>query len=134
MIRSRGAALLAAVALVLLPGCGGGGDEAAPAEPEEAAAQAPDGSQLIEMTADDSYDFVPAVVSAAPGTVTIELTNTGRIPHNLVFDDLEPEITNINGGETLSVTVEVPEPGRYRFTCTYHLAQNMVGELVVEEP
>lgn len=131
--RRTGAALLAAAALAGLPGCGGD-DEAAPAAPEQAAEQAPDGSQVIRMTADDNYDFVPAVVSAAPGTVTIELTNTGRIPHNLVFDDLEPEITNINGGETLSVTVDVAEPGRYRFTCTYHLAQDMVGELVVEEP
>jgi plastocyanin len=126
--------LLAAAALALLPGCGGTGGDAAPAAPEETAQQAPDGSQLIRMTADDAYDFVPAVVSAEPGTVTIELTNTGRIPHNLVFDDLEPEITNVNGGETLSVTVEVDEPGRYRFACTYHLAQNMVGELVVGAP
>ena len=86
--------------------------------------------------------FRPNKVSVAAGsTVTFELPNKGKLPHNMhiasargVYRESpwvsKPEVTN--GGERGTLTWEVPaEPGDYKFRCDFHEVE-MTGTLTVK--
>ncbi|MBK7328988.1 MAG: cupredoxin domain-containing protein [Dehalococcoidia bacterium] len=95
----------------------------------------------VEVKMFDNW-FKPADITVKAGTtVTFELPNVGKLPHNMhiassrgVYRE-SPWISSpepINGGQTGSLTWEVPlEPGIYKFRCDYHEAE-MVGTITVE--
>lgn len=118
--------LLTALSLVACTGTSSGGDAAGEAVPAEGPADA----QTITIDSTDRLDFVPAVVSARVGTLTITLGNSGQSPHNLVFDDSSlPAIGTVTGGKELSATYTFSAPGTYTFVCTFH--NGMDGKVVV---
>jgi FtsP/CotA-like multicopper oxidase with cupredoxin domain len=99
----------------------GGGETAEAAEPEEviASIELNEFSILGDLTVD-------------PGNVTITLTNTGTMIHNLVFDD-GTRSPDLNPGETVTLEVGELEPGTYTIFCDIagHRAAGMEAFLVV---
>jgi plastocyanin len=83
---------------------------AAPSEAESEAITATEGEMFIELSED----------SFSPGTYTIEVSNTGNMPHDLVLEQNGEDVT---GTEVLqpgqSATLEVTlEAGDYVFYCS----------------
>lgn len=117
--------LLAGTAALVLTGCGGGGDDG----PAVAAIGA-GADQTVTIDMNDKNAFVPTTVTAGVGTLTIEVKNVGRIPHNLVFDQQGLGKTKTIAGdknELLAVTFD--KAGTYTFVCTFH--PGMDGKVVV---
>ena len=131
--------LLALVGAVAAAACGGDDDDAA-ADNAGGPATVADGKTL-EIKMFDNW-FKPADITVKAGTtVTFELPNVGKLPHNMHIASLrgiyrespwlsEPAVTN--GGQTGKLTWEVPaETGVYKFRCDFHEAE-MVGTITVE--
>jgi plastocyanin len=118
---SRVAALAVASALGLA-GCGG---EPAPAEPE--------GGRLA--VALDDFLLDPQSVRAAPGPLTVEVVNRGRVGHNLHVQRGERdvlEVATLAPGERATGTGTL-RPGEYTLLCTVgnHRTLGMYGTLTV---
>jgi manganese oxidase len=73
-------------------------------------------------------------LEVGPGDLTIELTNTGALPHNLVFEN-GPRSVDLNGGETTTLHVGELEAGAYTIFCDIagHRAAGMEARLVVSD-
>lgn len=67
-----------------------------------------------------------------PGDLTITLSNTGSMAHNLVFEN-GPRSVDVNAGETVTMEVGELEPGTYTIFCDIpgHQAAGMEARLVV---
>lgn len=134
----RAGAVAAAVAVLAVAGCGSGPD--APAQstrPDEVTlTPAADGTQSVEVEADDSFRFHPSVINARPGPVELTLTHAGRgAPHNWRAAQLPgASVPLLQAGESRSVRFTVGRAGDYRFVCSIHEAQGQVGRLVVTAP
>jgi plastocyanin len=65
--------------------------------------------------------------------VTIELINNGLAPHDLAIEDTEYKTPLVDGGESATVTVNLPA-GEYTYYCTVpgHRQSGMVGTLIVQ--
>jgi len=124
----------AAASATLFVACGSGGDDDASSGP------AGDGD-TIEIKMLDNF-FKPSEITVKAGTtVTFELPNVGKLPHNMHIASLrgvyrespwlsEPELSN--PGDTGYLKWEVPaEPGVYKFRCDIHEAE-MTGKITVE--
>ena len=120
------------------PEAGGGaaaGPSAAPAASDAAPAAtqpATSGEVLgsLDVTAVD-LGFEPAELSVdQAGRYTVNLMNTGQIPHDITFPDGSQAVAN--PGETKSVDVEVPESG-FTFLCSIpgHADAGMTGAVTV---
>jgi plastocyanin len=111
--RIRGAARLAAAAAalagVVLAGCGG-------AE-EPPACENPVAGSVVTM-ADFSYE--PTCVEAAAGDA-LEIVNEGQAPHTFTIetDDADAE-ADVPAGERATLTVPAIAGDTYRVICTYH--------------
>jgi uncharacterized cupredoxin-like copper-binding protein len=119
--RSRLAALAVASALAL-PGCGGGD---APVRAE--------GGRL-EVTLDD-FLIRPQAARAGPGRIELEVSNRGRIGHNLHVRDGERDVLEVSTllpGESASVAGRLAR-GEYTLVCTVgnHRVLGMHGTLTV---
>lgn len=84
----------------------------------------------------ESFDlgFTPDDVSIPADTdMDLTLRNTGVLEHNFRIDDPEVFIDLVPGGESRSLTVNLPA-GSYQFYCSVpgHAAAGMVGTLTVE--
>lgn len=69
-------------------------------------------------------------------TVTITLTNSGKMPHDWIVDEFTGAKTKqIKNGETDTITFVADTAGEYEFYCSVgkHRAQGMVGTLTVVE-
>lgn len=87
----------------------------------------------VSVGADSGYAFDPAAISVTTGTeVRWEWTDLGG-GHNVVDEDGAFESEILTGeGETFSHTFE--EPGVYKYACTPHRSQGMLGVVeVVDE-
>ncbi|HEU5105603.1 MAG TPA: plastocyanin/azurin family copper-binding protein [Solirubrobacterales bacterium] len=90
--------------------------------------------QLAADPTDLAYD--KSLLSASPGTVTIEFTNPSAIPHNVVIEKEGEEIAGfepiVEGEESVSADLEAHT--FYTFLCTVpgHAEAGMEGELVVK--
>lgn len=105
-----------------------GRDNKTPAgDPRTTGAAAPGGT--IELEAKDN-EFVPKTIEAKAGAITIEMKNTGALPHTFTNAALKADV-NADGGKTASINLTDVAPGTYKFICKYHEALNMVGELKV---
>ncbi len=121
----------AALGLTLLAACGGSGeaDQQSASSSSVEAAGAP-GAQTATVDGTDKLAFVPDEVDARVGTLTLTFTNTGGVPHNLVFDDKAlPAIDTVTGGQTRTQKYTFTAPGTYDFVCTFH--PGMQGKVVV---
>lgn len=132
-LRRCATGLLAVLIALPLAACGSSssspGDSGDSGDPGVAAA-GPADAQTITVDSTDDLDFVPEVIAAKVGTLTITLGNSGQISHNLVFDDKGlPAIGTVTGGKTLSATYTFDKPGTYTFVCTFH--NGMDGKVVV---
>lgn len=94
---------------------------------------------VIVMT--DAMTFEPSEVTIPVGS-TVEWVNQDNLPHTTTIRDhaLPLEMLPdgaaawdsglLQRGERFRVTLSTP--GEYRYVCTLHLAQNMVGRIRVE--
>jgi plastocyanin len=76
----------------------------------------------------DDFYFGPTVLTGTPGqTITISLDNHGSALHN--FSTTAKDFTDVQPGQSGSVTVTFPQSGFLEFFCKYHRSSGMVGEL-----
>jgi plastocyanin len=141
--------ILASLALVA---CGGSSDSSSSESSSEAAPPAKSGggeggeaeggtvgtASSVQFEADPggNLEFTTDHATAKAGKVTVDLTNTSGIPHDVAIED--------SSGETLGQTQEIPEgtdstvvdlkPGTYTFYCTVpgHREAGMEGTLTVK--
>jgi plastocyanin len=135
-------ALLLSAGALLAAGCGddeeegGGGAEATPEATEEASGGGGGGGEALTLTADPggNISWEPADLSAAAGSVTINLVNESDVPHAVEVEGngVEEESETITAGET-ELTVDL-EAGEYIFYCPVgqHRQNGMEGTLTVE--
>lgn len=121
-------------ALLLLPvllvaGCGGGATASSSGGGTQTAA-GPAGAQTAEVDGKDTLKFAPSEVRAQVGTLALTFANTGKVPHNLVFDDAAlGKTSTVDGGTRQVLTLKLDRPGTYTFSCTFH--PRMTGKVVV---
>ena len=125
---TRRAAVVAALPLLLLVACSGGSDEPAGAS-SVTTTGAPDAqAATVDMT--DKLVFSPSTVNAKVGTVTLTVTNSGLVPHNLHFDDDALGKTGtVDGKKSEDLTVRFDKAGTFDFVCSFH--PGMDGKVVV---
>ena len=131
-------ALLLSAGVLLAAGCGddedeGGGTAATPEATEEAAQES---GEAPTLTADPGGEisWEPGELSAAAGSVTIDLVNESDTPHAVEVEGngVEEESETVTGGET-QLTVDL-EAGEYIYYCPVgqHRQNGMEGTLTVE--
>lgn len=142
---------LASVLAVGAVACGDDDDDGDAATPTRAAATAagtaaasptpavtePAGGAVLEVTAAD-FSFAPAELTAAAGSVTVSLTNSGAAPHTLtLYSDAAftqqvdgADTGQVSGGGSGEFTVDL-EAAAYVFRCLVHPSA-MQGSLTVE--
>jgi len=134
------------IAAGVLAGCGGSGDtSSASSSPSGAGVSTTPSSSSkpgsnhrpVALAADPSgrLRYIPALLRARTGTVTIVFTNQSLLLHNLTLASegrrvLRATPTFMGGSRTLTVKLK---PGRYAFYCTVpgHRAAGMHGTLLV---
>lgn len=103
------AALSGAGVLLLLAGCGGGGNETPG-----------DGNGPIQVTASDTACEVSRT-SASAGSITFDVTNKGTMVTEFYVygqgDRIMGEVENIAPGLTRQLIVDLREPGTYQTAC-----------------
>lgn len=93
-------------------------------------ATGPASAQVATLDMTDALLFQPNVVVAKIGTLRLTATNTGRVPHNLVFNESRLGATDtISGGSSQTLTLPLSRVGSYTFTCTFH--SGMSGRVAV---
>lgn len=141
----------AALAVVLLAACGGGGDETPKAnEPAGEMAPAPAPAPTASAATGDTIvvrmvttqngaggQFEPAAITAKPGDV-VRFVSDGGAAHNVDFTSVNPGVAGmpaassyvVADGQSVDVPVTFPA-GTYNFVCQPHLATPMKGVLTV---
>jgi uncharacterized cupredoxin-like copper-binding protein len=119
--------LLAALALTLLPACGGeeaGDDEAAPSGGDGAVVEVSLGEFAIE----------PSAIELDPGSYTFRVTNDGGAVHALDIEGPtgEVETAELAAGESADLNVDL-EDGEYEMYCPVgdHRDRGMEGTITV---
>jgi plastocyanin len=102
---------LAALATILVAGCGGT-DASEPVATNEASMA-------------KSYRFDPSVVEIRAGD-TVTWTNNDNFTHTVQIDD-QPD-HKVGRGDSVSITFD--KPGRYDYVCTLH-SHDMHGQVIV---
>jgi plastocyanin len=132
--RARVVALLAvALAGVVLPACGGDGDDAAPADCE-VLRPGPDGTTEATIVGQD-LGFDVSCLEVRPGRLELTFENRDEgVLHDLrvTGHGVNAATDLVAGTTTQRLTVDLAEPGRYTFACDPHAT--MEGTLVVAEP
>lgn len=93
-------------------------------------------ARTIEVHADE-YAFTPSTLHARAGRLLhIVLHNDGEMRHNLTFPGIAQGTPTLEPGETAILSLELEEPGTYRFECTMtgHHEAGLRGNLIVEAP
>jgi plastocyanin len=89
---------------------------------------APASGRTIALEAGDSY-FQPTCATAVPtGEVELRVRNTGRLLHNISFEDSAID-HDVAPGETVRVKVTMGKEPR-QFSCKYHRGAGMMGALL----
>jgi plastocyanin len=125
------------ITLILLAGAlavaGCGGDDEEPAATQDGGGG---GGEAITLTADPggAISWEPGELSAAAGSVSIELVNESSVPHAVEVEGngVEEESETVTGANT-TLTVDL-EAGEYTYYCPVgnHRDQGMEGTLTVE--
>jgi plastocyanin len=112
MTRSRFLLPLAALAALVVAGCGGAGQSGEPVA-------------TTEVTMAKSYRFDPHTIEIEAGQ-SVTWTNDDNFTHTVQVDGQEDH--EVEPGE--SVSIEFDEPGTYHYVCRLH-RQDMDGEVIV---
>lgn len=67
------------------------------------------------------------------GTVVFTITNTGVLPHDFSFGSAGGGTPMLEPGQSATLTVKFPKPGKYTYICTVegHQESGMIGSLTV---
>jgi uncharacterized cupredoxin-like copper-binding protein len=67
------------------------------------------------------------------GTVIFQVKNDGKLPHDFTFGSRGGGTPMLDAGQSATLTVKFPTPGKYTFICTVegHYAAGMYGVLTV---
>ena len=125
MKRSRVLALLGLVLAtgLVLASCGGGGDGGGDGGGGDGGGG---GANTIII---EGFAFQPDTLTAAAGEqVTLTITNNDSATHSFTLDDGAVS-KDVQGGQTIEVTVPFPTSGSAGFHCRFH--PNMTGTLEV---
>jgi|ERR687892_810492 plastocyanin len=100
--------------------------------PEECAEVSASEGAPAPLTMKDTF-FDPTCL-AVSSTQALNLDNAGEALHNFSLPDQGVDIDVESGEQEETDTFEDlgVEAGTYRFECKYHLAQGMVGTIVIE--
>lgn len=100
------------------------------------ALEATDGGQgevLREISVEGSeYKFSPDKLSVRLGEkVKLTFTNTGKLPHNLVIDDLGVATKTVGVGQSDTIEFTVSKSGDFKMYCSVgnHEAMGMKGQV-----
>jgi plastocyanin len=131
---ARRAGAVAAAAALALAACGSG--PVGRPHSGNVTASTVNGVQQVTITTGPDLRFHPSTFTVHVGPVRVRLVNQPQNgagpPHNLLVDGHPRDyIPLTQPGETGAVTFVTPQPGRYRFVCTIHLAQGQTGTMVV---
>ncbi|HSM44561.1 MAG TPA: multicopper oxidase domain-containing protein, partial [Acidimicrobiia bacterium] len=101
-------------------------------EAPAAATGSPSESGAVTANIELSEWSITGDLEVPAGDLTITLSNTGSMAHNLVFEN-GPRSPDLNAGETVTVEVGHLEPGTYTIFCDIpgHQAAGMETRLVV---
>jgi len=125
-MRARTLTLIIAGSL-MLAACGGDGDDAGNGDGNG-------GEPTVSVTGTDALAFDPDQLSAAAGSITVELTSEQAVEHTFVVEEAsDTEVVAAAPGETSTGTIEL-EAGSYTFYCDVpgHREAGMEGTLEVE--
>ena len=76
---------------------------------------------------------MPALVESSPGVpLRVTIKNEGAHTHTFTIDGLGVDV-ELRPGTTTVVTLHLPGPGEYRFSCRFHRSYGMSGRLVAEQ-
>jgi plastocyanin len=115
-----------AVASLFAAGCGSGGGGGMTAA----------GGEAVSLS-ETEFKIDPATVNVnQSGTVTLRITNNGKIDHAFEIEGQgieEQKTDTIGPGESADLTVELSKSGEYEFYCPVdgHRQQGMEGMLIV---
>jgi uncharacterized cupredoxin-like copper-binding protein len=102
--------------------------------------------RVVELSANDLLQFTPAFVQVAKGeTVTFQIHNVGKAVHEFMIGPLKdafadkegtPEVADIDGGKSKSLTVTFDGDGPYAFACHApgHFEHGMLGYIQLVGP
>lgn len=104
---------------------------------EAAATSATTSGSVVKVVGMDTMRFEPTKLTAKAGEpLTIQFTNQGVIPHDLITQggDKNATIANVASGQTRSGIFLASKPGTYTFYCAQpgHKEAGMVGTIVVQ--
>ena len=106
-------------------------EESSAAVPADEAA----GEAAVSIEAQD-IAFSTSEITVNPGD-TIEMTNTGQLPHDFTVDVLGIQEVTPTNGDTVTITIpDDAEPGDFEYYCSVpgHKQAGMVGTLIIEAP
>jgi plastocyanin len=116
-------------ALLALAGCATG-------QSGKSVVSVPKGQEAVAMEASD-FNFQPSEIQLTKkGTFKLNVKNTSSATHNITIKNPRGEVirsVDIPVGETVPVTVDLPEVGVYEFYCDkpLHATMGMKGRIVV---
>ena len=94
---------------------------------------APSSSQEVIMIELGEFYFDPSTITIPAGqTVRLIITNVGYLSHTFTISAFNIDVT-LSPGETVEIEVTAEEPGEYELVCRFHIAQGMVGTVVVTQ-
>jgi plastocyanin len=131
--------ILAVAASIGIAACGGDDDDeesAGTTATTEETTAAGGGGETVKVSATD-FKFDPSDPTVAPGEATFDVTNDGETLHNLEVEGPSGEAElpeDLQPGDSGSFSVDLSEPGTYKFYCPVgnHEDLGMVGEVTVK--
>jgi plastocyanin len=110
---------------------GGGGDDEEPS-----GGGGGGGGETLDVSLVD-FRIEPPNPTVQAGTVTFNVSNDGQAPHNLEVEGPSGEAEleqDLAPGESGELTVDLSEPGTYKWYCPVgdHESLGMVGEVTVQ--
>ncbi len=133
-------AAVAAVGALAIAGCGGGSDSSSTStstSTETGASGATGGGASTVDVSETDFKLTPSDPTVNAGKVTINASNDGQTTHSIEVEgpsgdqELESELAP---GESGTLTVDLPKPGKYEFYCPVdnHKQMGMEGEITVK--
>lgn len=123
--------LLASLLVVTLTACGGGGQDAEPAE----ATTFTGGSATFVGTGAIAWEAEQIQAETVDGQLDATIVCEGAVPHNLIIEGVEgdEELLRCEGNDQDSATIAI-EPGTYQFWCDIpgHRSAGMEGVLELD--
>jgi plastocyanin len=80
----------------------------------------------VEM---NNFSYTPATIRVASGSAITVRNGNAATPHTFTVQGTHIDVEEPPLASTV-VTIDLP-PGRYRFSCRFHAAQDMEGTLIV---